>query len=91
MMEVKEAVIRILKEAGKPLHASEITKLMIEAGLWESDGKTLEDTVSAQLQLDIQSNGAQSPFMLVAPMTFGHRDFAVEVPDSTGQYKNSCA
>ena len=83
MMEVKEAVIRILKEAGKPLHASEITKLMIEAGLWESDGKALEDAVSAQLQLDIQSNGDQSPFMLVAPMTFGLRDFAVEVPDST--------
>ena len=53
MMEVKEAVIRILKEAGKPLHASESIKLMIDAGLWESDGKALKDIVSAQLQLDI--------------------------------------
>lgn len=41
-MSVQTAAIQVLKEAGKPLHATEIAKLIIEAGLWKSDGKTPE-------------------------------------------------
>ena len=48
-MSVQSAAIQVLKEAGKPLHANEIAKLIIEAGLWKSDGKTPEATVSARL------------------------------------------
>lgn len=35
-MNIQHAAIQILKDAGKPLHATEITKLIIDAGLWKS-------------------------------------------------------
>jgi restriction system protein len=61
-------------EAGKPLHATEIANLIIGAGLWKSDGKTPEATVSARLYSDIKSNGDKSPFVKVGPQTFALRD-----------------
>lgn len=73
-MSVQSAVIQVLKEAGKPLHANEIAKQIIEAGLWKSDGKTPEATISAQLYSDIKTNGAKSSFVKVAPQTFALRD-----------------
>ena len=73
-MSVQSAAIQILKEAGKPLHATEIAKLIIEAGLWKSDGKTPEATVSARLYTDIKSNGDKSSFVKVGPQTFALRD-----------------
>ena len=73
-MSVQSAAIQVLKEAGKPLHANEIAKLIIEAGLWKSDGKTPEATVSARLYSDIKSNGDKSPFVKVGPQTFALRD-----------------
>lgn len=39
-MKVQEAAIQILKDAGKPLHAKEIAKRIIDVGLWKSEGKT---------------------------------------------------
>jgi restriction system protein len=73
-MSVQSAAIEVLKGAGKPLHAAEIAKLIIEAGLWKSDGKTPEATVSARLYSDIKSNGDKSPFVKVGPQTFALRD-----------------
>lgn len=37
-MNVQDAAIQILKDAGKPLHAKEIAERIIEAGLWSSGG-----------------------------------------------------
>ncbi|MBL7048911.1 MAG: hypothetical protein ISR96_05280 [Nitrospira sp.] len=54
-MNIQDAAIKILKDAGKPLHAKEITERIIEAGLWSSDGKTPEATVSARLYSDIEN------------------------------------
>jgi restriction system protein len=73
-MSVQSAAIVVLKKAGNPLHAAEITKRIIEDGLWKSDGKTPVDTVSAQLYSDIKNNGDKSPFVKVAPNTFALRD-----------------
>jgi len=73
-MNVQSAAIQVLKEAGKPLHANEIARLIIEAGLWKSDGKTPEATVSASLYLDIKKNGDKLVFVKVAPQTFALRD-----------------
>ncbi len=69
-MNVQDAAIQILKEADKPLHAKEIARRIMEAGLWSSDGKTPEATVSACLYLDIKKHGDQSTFVKVAPQTF---------------------
>jgi restriction system protein len=74
MMNVKDAAVQILKNAGKSLHAKEIAERMIEAGLWSSDGKTPEATVSARLYSDIKKHGDQSTFVKVAAQTFFLRD-----------------
>ena len=65
----------------KPLHATEIAKLIIEAGLWQSGGKTPDATVSARLYSDIKNNGDKSFFVKVGPQTFALRDSA-EIPNS---------
>lgn len=73
-MNVQDAAIQILKDAGKPLHAKEIAERIMEAGLWSSDGKTPEATVSACLYSNIKKHGDQSTFVKVAPQTFFLRD-----------------
>jgi len=73
-MSVQNAAIEVLKGAGQPLHAAEIAKLIIESGLWKSNGKTPEATVSARLYSDIKNNGEKSPFVKTAPLTFALRD-----------------
>lgn len=73
-MSVLSAAIEILKKAGKPLHAKEIAAQIISAGLWKTDGKTPDATVSARIYSDIKKNGDASPFMKVAPQTFALRD-----------------
>ena len=73
-MNIQDAAIQILKKAGKALHAKDITKRIIEAGLWKSDGKTPEATVSSRLYSDIKKRGGLSTFVKVAPQTFSLRD-----------------
>ena len=73
-MNVQNAAIQILKDAGKPLHAKEITERIIGAGLWMAKGKTPEATVSARLYSDIKKYGTQSTFVKTAPQTFFLRD-----------------
>lgn len=71
-------------ERGKQTaHTNEIAKLIIEAGLWKSDGKTPEATVSARLYSDIKDSGDKSPFVKVGPQTFALRDSA-EIPSGAG-------
>ncbi|MGE4157697.1 MAG: HTH domain-containing protein [Planctomycetota bacterium] len=71
MMNVRAAAVQILREAGEPLHAREITKRMTAGGLWRSEGKTPAATVGARLYSDIKKSGDKSPFVLVASQTFG--------------------
>jgi len=80
-MDAKTAAIQVLQQAGTALHASEITKLIIEAGLWKSDGKTPVASVSARLYSDIKSNGDKSCFVKVGSQTFALRNSA-ETPSS---------
>ncbi len=68
-MSVKTAAVEVLKKAQSPLHAKAITEQIIAAGLWQSDGKTPEATVSAQLYTDIKKNGDKSSFVKVAHQT----------------------
>lgn len=42
MSSFKELAYQILKEAGKPLHSKEITKIVIEYGWLKTAGKTPE-------------------------------------------------
>ncbi len=72
-MNVKDAAVQVLKDTRRPLHAKEIAERIIETGLWSSDGKTPEATVSARLYSDIKKHGGQSIFIQVAPQTFSIR------------------
>jgi len=73
-MNVRDAVILVLQEAGEPLHTKEITKRILAKNLWKPGGKTPAATVSARLYSDIKKNGEASPFILHAPQTFSLRD-----------------
>lgn len=73
-MNIQEAAAQILKDAGKPLHAKEITKRITQAGLWTTKGKSPEATVSAHLYSEIKKHGNQSTFVKVEPRTFFLRD-----------------
>ena len=82
-MDVKTAAIHVLQQAGTALHAKDITEQIVAAGLWQSDGKTPDATVSARRYSDIKSNGDKSPFVKVGPQTFALRDSA-EIPSGAG-------
>ncbi|GAB4131914.1 MAG: hypothetical protein Kow0040_11940 [Thermogutta sp.] len=69
-MSVKQAAIRVLHEAGKPLTAHEIAERILNEGLWQTRGKTPHATVAAQLYSDIKQHGDDSPFIQTGPNTF---------------------
>jgi restriction system protein len=70
-MTVMEAVYTILHDAGEPLHYIEITKRIIERKLWKPEGKTPDNTVNAQLVVDINKKGEQSKFRRYGPGIYG--------------------
>jgi restriction system protein len=61
-MSALEAALKVLQEAGTPLHYREITKRMLAGGLWTTSGKTPEATVNAQLAVDVKTRGKASAF-----------------------------
>lgn len=83
-MGVRDAAIKVLKEADGPLHAREITKRILSRGLWKTNGKTPAATVSARLYSDIKKNGDDSPFILTGPQTFGLKETGA-TPKPTGK------
>jgi len=58
-----DAAYEVLTSAGEPLHKDELTKRMIESGLWQSDGKTPAATVVAILGTEIAEQVAASRFV----------------------------
>ncbi|MEM2139695.1 winged helix-turn-helix domain-containing protein [Nitrososphaera sp.] len=70
MVSFRLAAIRILKEAGGPLHPEEITKRALEQKLIETSGATPELTMHALLATDIKVKKDKSPFIRKAPARF---------------------
>jgi len=83
-MNVRDAAIHVLQEAGEPLHAKEIAERMLADNLWQTTGKTPAATVSARLYSDIKKNGDDSPFILTGPQTFGLKETGA-APKPTGK------
>lgn len=71
-MSMREAALKILTLAGKPLHYQEITKRAIRAGLIRPEGRTPAYTLRARVGDDMQRN-EDSPFERVADGTYGLR------------------
>jgi restriction system protein len=61
-MNVLTAVETVLTDAGEPLHYKEITKRVLQRGLWATTGQTPDATVNAQLAVDIKQRGETSVF-----------------------------
>ena len=72
-MNAIDAAAKVLAEAGKPLSYREITRAVLEAGLWQTQGKTPEATVHAQLAVDIADQGTVSRFQRTGPGVFALR------------------
>ena len=64
-MRATDAVYQVLLAAGRPLTVANITQLILEKGLWTTQGKTPHQTISAALSVDLQKHGAQSRFVHV--------------------------
>jgi len=61
-MTFLEAAYKILKEKKKPLHYEEITRIAIERGLIETEGKSPELSMHSSLSRDIKIKGPSSLF-----------------------------
>jgi len=84
------AAQHVLAQAGTPLHTDELTRQMLEEGLWVSQGRTSAASVYSALFMSLKRNGLSSPFLQTAPSTFGLRPVSMEtassiLPDGNGQ------
>lgn len=70
MNSFKDIAYQILKEAGKPLHSKEITKIALSRGWLKTAGKTPEATMNAVIVVDINARKEKSRFKKTNPSTF---------------------
>jgi hypothetical protein len=52
----------VLRKAGKALTCQEIVKVMLESGVWKTNGKTPDATLYVALTRDMKKYGDKSPF-----------------------------
>ena len=69
-MSVLTAVLAILSKAEGPLHYKEITRRIVDEGLWKPGGKTPAATVNSQIAVNIKKKGESSKFIRVGEGTF---------------------
>lgn len=70
-----EAAVRVLTEAGEPLHYGEITRRILDQGLAESGSKTPAASLGAEITVDIKRHGKASRFVWVRPGVYGLRSW----------------
>ena len=80
-----DAIHRVLAEAKEPLHYREITRRILKEGYWQTDGKTPEATISAQITVSINKRGGGSPFRRVGRGVFELNPNGVSAPMTTGK------
>jgi len=84
-MNSLEAAEQILSDTGDPLHYQEITKLILEQGLWHTEGKTPDATINAQLAMDIKKHRDLSRFIRTEPGVYGLREWGMEEHQPTNK------
>ncbi|MCC8149691.1 restriction endonuclease [Akkermansia sp.] len=65
MSHLLDSVSLLLNESASPMHPRELTDLLIQRGMWSSQGKTPAATVSARIYDDMKKHGSQSRFVKV--------------------------
>ena len=83
MGSVIGAIQQVLTEAGEPLHYKEITRRILAAGLWQTNGKTPEATVRAQLGSHIKKRGEKARFRRVGSGVFALNSAATTADSGT--------
>ena len=78
----KEAIEKVLNEEKKQLHYTEIAELIAERGYRKSLGATPQDTVSANLTTDINTNKDKSIFAKVDKGYYILRKFLNEIDNA---------
>lgn len=58
-----DAAAIVLREANAPLNAQDLVGLMLERGLWKTEGKTPAATIYAAMIREIRSKGSASRFL----------------------------
>jgi hypothetical protein len=81
MNSFKDVAYKILKDANKPLHSKEITKIALTSGLLRTAGKTPEATMNAQLVREVNGRGELSLFKKAGPSIFAINDRRVEIEE----------
>ena len=67
-MQLKDAIEKVLRAAGKPLDAKEITGRILAEGLWQTNGKTPAATVASRIYTSIKEG--ERRFVQTAPGMF---------------------
>lgn len=79
MNSFKDIACQILKEAGKPLHSKEITKIALQKGGLKTKGKTPWATMNAILVTDVNAKKDKSMFIKTGPSSFAiNKKFVAE-------------
>ena len=58
-----DAAALVLREASTPLNAQDLVGLMLERGLWKTEGKTPSATIYAAMIREITAKGSSSRFV----------------------------
>lgn len=72
-MNVLDAVETVLKQAGQPMGVKAIADAVLDQKLWSSNGKTPNQTIQAQIAVDIKRNPATSRVERVGKELFALR------------------
>jgi len=78
----KVAILRVLAEAGEPLHYGEITTRIFQQGLKSTSGATPKATVNQTITSSIANEGSESPFKRTARGMYALREVEVGAPAS---------
>ncbi len=65
-MTVKDAAKIVLKASNEPLNAQQIAQRILDQWLWKTEGKTPDQTVAANLYMDIKKHGDGSAFRIAS-------------------------
>ncbi|MDO5537072.1 MAG: HTH domain-containing protein [Desulfovibrionaceae bacterium] len=73
-MTIMEAAEAVLRDVRRPMHVKDLTREMLQRGLWQTKGKTPADSISFTLSHNIEIEGAHSVFVQTGPATFAIND-----------------
>ncbi len=72
------SAVRVLEEAGEPLHYREITQRALDRGWVVTKGATPEATMNARISAQIKKEGEGSVLIRTEPGVFGMRTWLAE-------------